>query len=278
VFTPISLDHQARLGNTVAEIARTKSGIIKPSAIVVSAVQPSEALVELERAATLSEASLNVQGGDFDVLSSAVAVGGQLISVRGRAGTYPDLFLPLYGTHQAQNAAVAIAAVESFLGDGTQALNRDLIEEGLAQATSPGRLQLVGIEPTILVDAAHNPAGAQTLAAALPSFFDFDEIAFVVGILRDKDAKGIVDAFAPLASRILVTQSHSERAAPFEELAEHIESWTHESVSAYDDLAEAMEVAREWAAAQPRRAVVVTGSITLIGEAMAIAADRGWKG
>jgi dihydrofolate synthase/folylpolyglutamate synthase len=277
VFTPISLDHQARLGNTVAEIARTKSGIIKPTAIVVSAAQPPEALAELKRAANLSEASVNVQGDDFDVQSSTVAVGGQLISIRGRAATYSDLFLPLYGAHQAQNAAVAIAAVESFLGDGTQALKRDLVEHGLAESTSPGRLQLIGTEPTVLVDAAHNPAGAQTLAAALPAFFDFDELAFVVGILRDKDAKGIVDAFAPLASRIFVTQSHSERAAPFEELAEHIESWTHESVSSYDELPDAIEAARAWAAEQPRRAVIVTGSITLIGEAMALADDRGWK-
>lgn len=277
VFTPISLDHQARLGNTVAEIARTKSGIIKPTAIVVSAAQPPEALAELERAAKLSEASVNLQGDDFDVQSSTVAVGGQLISIRGRAATYSDLFLPLYGAHQAQNAAVAIAAVESFLGDGTQALKHDLVEHGLAESTSPGRLQLIGTEPTVLVDAAHNPAGAQTLAAALPAFFDFDELAFVVGILRDKDAKGIVDAFAPLASRIFVTQSHSERAAPFEELAEHIESWTHESVSSYDELPDAIEAARAWAAEQPRRAVIVTGSITLIGEAMALADDRGWK-
>jgi dihydrofolate synthase/folylpolyglutamate synthase len=277
VFTPISLDHQARLGNTVAEIARTKSGIIKPTAIVVSAAQPPEALAELKRAANLSEASVNVQGDDFDVQSSTVAVGGQLISIRGRAATYSDLFLPLYGAHQAQNAAVAIAAVESFLGDGTQALKHDLVEHGLAESTSPGRLQLIGTEPTVLVDAAHNPAGAQTLAAALPAFFDFDELAFVVGILRDKDAKGIVDAFAPLASRIFVTQSHSERAAPFEELAEHIESWTHESVSSYDELPDAIEAARAWAAEQPRRAVIVTGSITLIGEAMALADDRGWK-
>jgi dihydrofolate synthase/folylpolyglutamate synthase len=174
VFTAISLDHQARLGNTIAEIARTKSGIIKPTAIVVSSVQLPEALAELTRAAQLSEATMNVQGDAFDIISSSVAVGGQLVSIRGRAGTYSDLFLPLYGAHQVQNAAVAIAAVESFLGDGTQALQHDILEQGLAEATSPGRLQLIGTEPTVLVDAAHNPAGAQTLAAALRTFFDFD--------------------------------------------------------------------------------------------------------
>jgi dihydrofolate synthase/folylpolyglutamate synthase len=135
----------------------------------------------------------------------------------------------------------------------------------------------VGVEPTVLVDAAHNPAGAQTLASALRSYFDFDGIAFVVGILRDKDAHGIIDALTPLASRIIVTQSHSDRAAPYDELADQIERWTHESVSSFDDLAEGIEAAREWAALEPRRAVVVTGSITLIGDAMAIADDRGWK-
>jgi len=277
VFTPISLDHTKRLGSTVAEIARTKSGIVKPAASVVTAAQPPEAMAELERAAQLCEAPLSAQPAAFDVTASAVAVGGQLISVRGLAATYADLFLPLYGAHQAQNAAVAIAAVETFVGGGERPLTRDVLEEGLAGATSPGRLQLVGTEPTILVDAAHNPAGALTLAAALPSFFDFDEFAFVVGILRDKDAKGIVDALAPLAARIHVTQSHSERAEPFDELAEHIQDWTHETVASFDDLGDAIEAARDWAVQSPRRAIVVTGSITLIGEAMTLGDDRGWK-
>jgi dihydrofolate synthase / folylpolyglutamate synthase len=277
VFTPISLDHQNRLGNTIAEIARTKSGIIKPAAIVVSSAQTREALDQLERAAQLSEATLNVQPAAFDVVSTAVAVGGQLISVQGRAGLYEGLFLPLYGVHQAQNAAVAIAAVESFIGDGAQELKHALIEEGLATATSPGRLQLLGTEPTVLVDAAHNPAGAQTLAAALPRYFDFDEIGFVLGILRDKDAQGIVDALRPLATQIYVTQSHSERSTPSDELAEHIEDWVHEAVASFDDLTDAIEAAREWASLAPRRAVVITGSITLIGDAMAIAAERDWK-
>ncbi|HWU46615.1 MAG TPA: folylpolyglutamate synthase/dihydrofolate synthase family protein [Humibacter sp.] len=277
VFTPISLDHTARLGNTISEIARTKSGIVKPAASVVTAAQPAEAMVELERAAELREASLAAQPDRFDVVSTAVAVGGQLFSMRGLAGHYADLFLPLYGAHQAQNAAVAIAAVETFVGGGERQLSREVLEEGLSNATSPGRLQLIGTEPTVLVDAAHNPAGALALAAALPSFFDFDEIAFVVGILRDKDAKGIVDALAPLAARIHVTQSHSERAEPYDELAEHIHEWTHEKVVSYDDLGEAIEAAREWAAETPRRAVVVTGSITLIGEAMTLAGDRAWK-
>jgi dihydrofolate synthase/folylpolyglutamate synthase len=277
VFTPISLDHTKRLGDTVEEIARTKSGIIKPSSSVVSAAQQPEAMAQLRRAAEFSESRLTVQPGDFDVVSTRVAVGGQLMAVRGLADTYSDLFLPLYGEHQAQNAAVAIAAVEAFMGGGGVPLKRDLVEEGLAGATSPGRLQLIGTEPTVLVDAAHNPAGAQTLAAALPTYFDFNEVAVVVGILRDKDARGIIRALTPVAARFFVTQSHSERAAAYDELADHVAGWSGVPVEAVDDLAEAMEAAREWAGLVPGRAVVVTGSITLIGEAMTIADEREWK-
>jgi dihydrofolate synthase/folylpolyglutamate synthase len=277
VFTPISLDHTERLGKTIAEIARTKSGIIKPSASVVSSAQTEVAVAELRRAANLREASIAFQPSDFDVESDAVAVGGQLVTIRGRAATYADLFLPLYGAHQAQNAAIAVAAVEAFLGGGEEALREPLLEEAFATVTSPGRLQLVGTDPTVLVDAAHNPAGALTLAAALPTFFDFDEFAFVIGILRDKDARGIVDALAPLAARIFVTQSHSERSTSSDELADSVEEWTHEHVESHPDLGGAIEAAREWAGAEQRRAVVVTGSIALIGETLALAQERDWK-
>jgi dihydrofolate synthase/folylpolyglutamate synthase len=277
VFTPISLDHTDRLGSTITEIARTKSGIIKPSASVVSAAQVEDAVRELVRAAELREAAIAFQPVDFDVQDDAVAVGGQLVTIRGRAGTYGDLFLPLYGAHQAQNAALAVAAVETFLGDGAEPLRVPLLEEAFATVTSPGRLQLIGTDPTILVDAAHNPAGALTLAKALPEFFDFDEIAFVLGILRDKDAHGIVDALAPLAARIFVTQSHSERSTSSAELADNVEAWTHEHAEAHHDLVDAIEAARDWAASDPRRAVVVTGSIALIGEALGLAQERDWK-
>ena len=138
VFTPIALDHTARLGRTVAEIARTKSGIIKPAATVVSAIQTIEALDELRAAAQHNEAQLAIERVDFALESTTVAVGGQLIDLRGRAGEYSGIFLPLYGDHQAQNAAVAVAAVESFLGDGTLPLDPDLVAEGLGAVTSPG--------------------------------------------------------------------------------------------------------------------------------------------
>ena len=276
VFTPIALDHTQRLGNTVAEIARTKSGIIKPVASIVSARQQPDALAELERAAELTESRIAVEGDGFALESTTVAVGGQVITVRGRAGIYRDHFLPLFGDHQAQNAAVAIAAVESFLGDGAQALVGDVLAEGLATATSPGRLQIVGTEPTVLVDAAHNPHGAAALAAAIGEYFTFDEVAVVLGVLEDKDAAGIIAALAPIATIFVATTSSSDRAIATEELADAVRE-TNDSVIEADSLVDAMAEARSWAARGAKRAVLVTGSITLIGEVMALASTEGWK-
>jgi dihydrofolate synthase/folylpolyglutamate synthase len=276
VFGPIALDHTQRLGSTVAEIARTKAGIIKPVANVVSARQTPEALAELERAAELTESTLSVEGDTFALTKSAIAVGGQVITVRGLAGTYPDLFLPLFGDHQGHNAALAIAAVESFIGGGDQPLVGDLLAEGLATATSPGRLQIVGTEPTVLVDAAHNPHGAAALTSALTSYFTFEEITVVLGVLHDKDAAGIVAALAPIATRFYVTQSQSDRAIPAAELAT-IASVRSEAVTEYDSFETAVQDARTWAEDAPRRAVVVTGSITLVGEAIQLASSEGWK-
>ncbi len=278
VFTPIALDHQARLGNTVAEIARTKAGIIKPAAAVVTARQSIEALDELRAAAKIDEATMSIEQLDFALESTTVAVGGQLISVRGRAGRYDDVYLPLYGDHQAQNAAVALAAVETFLGDGSVKLADDVVSEGLGTVTSPGRLQLIGIEPTVLVDAAHNPHGARALAASLGEYFDFDEWTVVLSVLGDKDAHGIVAELAPAVTRFFVTNSASDRAIPHDELAELVaETAGPDAVVPFAHASDALERAREWALEAPRRAVLVTGSITLVGDAMARAVAEGWK-
>jgi dihydrofolate synthase/folylpolyglutamate synthase len=277
VFAPISLDHVARLGSTVAEIARTKAGIIKPDAIVVTAEQSADALAELSSAAERNNASMSVQQRQFALVNSAVAVGGQLITVKGRAATYPDLFLPLFGHHQAQNATVAIAAVESFLGDGSQAIAQDVVVEGLATVTSPGRLQVIGIDPSVIVDAAHNPDGAQAVAKAMGEYFTFEEIAIVLGVLEDKDTEHIIQALAPLTSRFHVTASTSERAITPDDLAYLVRDIAGaDATYEFDTLEEAVDEARRWAGETTTRAVLVTGSITLVGETMALAARQGW--
>jgi len=284
VFTPIDLDHTDRLGRTVEEIARTKSGIIKPAARVVSARQQPKAAAVLADATEHNEGTLVVEGEQFEVLRTSVAVGGQLIDVRGIAGTYREQFLPLYGDYQAQNAATAIASVESFIGGGTIPLTEDVLSEGLALATSPGRLQLIGTEPTVLVDAAHNPHGARALATALTEYFDFTELAVVLAVLGDKDAEGIIHALAPVAARIHVTRSSSERARDVGALTElvlagvdAVPDGADTLVEGFDDADDAMLAARAWAADGEGRAVVITGSVTLVGDALGLADAEGWK-
>jgi len=279
VFTPIALDHQARLGSTVEAIARTKAGIVKPAASVVSAAQLPEALAELQRAAELTESSLAVEGVAFGVESTTVAVGGQVVTIRGVAGRYEDLLLPLFGDHQAQNAAVAVAAVESFLGSGSQALDHDVLAEGLAAATSPGRLQIVANEPTILVDAAHNPHGARALAKAIDDYFQFGRVVAVLSVLADKDAAGIVRALSGTVDQFVVTQSGSDRSVDADELAAVAVGVVGAArVVVETDLVAALRTARDLAdeaEGDEPGGVVVTGSITLVGDVLALAQSEG---
>jgi dihydrofolate synthase / folylpolyglutamate synthase len=277
VFTPIDLDHQSRLGSTITAIARTKSGIIKPAASVVSAAQSDEALAVLTEAAELTESSFAVEGDAFQVLESRVAVGGQLISIRGLAGEYRDIALPLFGRHQAENAAVAVAAVEAFIGGGAVRLADEVVEAGLGATTSPGRLQPIAADPVVIVDAAHNPHGAESLVAALDEYFDFAEVAFVFGVLADKDVDGIARVLARTNGRFIVTTPDSERALDAAGAARIVANVAGaDRVELVERLDDALDDARAWAGEAEQRAVVVTGSIALVGEAMAIAADRGW--
>ncbi|MFE5408787.1 bifunctional folylpolyglutamate synthase/dihydrofolate synthase [Microbacterium sp. NPDC056569] len=276
VFAPIDLDHADRLGDTIAEIASVKAGIIKDGAAVVSARQDAAAEAVLREAATAHGASIAFEGAEFALAQQRLAVGGQQISVRGLAGTYEDEYLPLYGAHQGFNAALAIAAVESLVGGASQPIAGDVLAEGLGGVTSPGRLQLVGAAPTVLVDAAHNPHGARALVTALRESFDFDEWGVVLGVLSDKDAAGIVSELAPVAAHVFATAPDSERAEDADAIADLAEA--HDlRVSVHRDLADAAEAARAWAAASDRRAVVIAGSVVLAGEALALAADEDWK-
>ncbi|BDZ53022.1 hypothetical protein GCM10025870_00950 [Agromyces marinus] len=184
--------------------------------------------------------------------------------------------MPLHGRHQAENAAVAIAAVEAFLGRQVR-LADDVLESGFAAVSSPGRLQLVSTDPTVLVDAAHNPHGAGALAQALGEVFDFDELVVVLGVLADKDVEGIVRALEPTGARFLVTRSESDRAIEADQLAPRVAAVVGaDRVDIASRLDDALDDAREWASRADRRGVVVTGSITLVADALAIATDREW--
>ncbi|WP_345802706.1 folylpolyglutamate synthase/dihydrofolate synthase family protein [Microbacterium sp. AZCO] len=276
VIAPIDLDHADRLGETIAEIATVKAGIIKDGAAVVSARQDASAEAVLRAAAAAKSATIAFEGQDFALAKDSLAVGGQAITVRGLAGVYEDEYLPLYGGHQGFNAALAIAAVESLIGGGAQPIAGDVLAEGLGQSTSPGRLQLVGVSPTVLVDAAHNPHGARALVEALRESFDFDEWGVVLGILADKDAAGIVAALAPIAAHVFATAPTSDRANDADRIADLAEL-AELPVTVHSDVADAADAAREWAAGADRRAVVIAGSVVLAGEALALAAAEDWK-
>lgn len=276
VITPIDLDHTDRLGASVPEIATVKAGIIKEGAAVVAASQQPAALQVLQSAARARNASLAVEGADFALESHTLAVGGQQISVRGIAGTYDDAYLPILGAHQGHNAALALAAVESLIGGGRVPIAPDVVADGFGGVTTPGRLELVGIAPTVIVDAAHNPHGAATLAIAAQESFDFDEWAIIVGVLGDKDAPGIIDALAPIATKVYATAPLSERALDPDIIADIVEA-AQLPVTVHPSLADATDAAREWAAAGDRRAVLIVGSVVLAGEALVLAEEENWK-
>ncbi len=276
VFTPIDIDHADKLGDTIAEIATVKSGIIKDGAAAVSAEQDPAAATVLATAAAARGASLAIEGDAFGLTAQRLAVGGQQISVKGLAGTYDELYLPLYGAHQGHNAALAIVAVESLIGGASRSLAPDVVADGLAQVTSPGRLQLVGVAPTVLVDSAHNPHGARSLVQALGDSFDFDEWGLVLGAFGDKDLAGIVSTLAPAATHVFATAPDSDRAAEPDAIADLAEA-ADAHVTVHRDLAEAADAAREWASSSDRRAVVIAGSVVLAGEALQLAAAEDWK-
>ncbi|MGN8131481.1 bifunctional folylpolyglutamate synthase/dihydrofolate synthase [Paenarthrobacter sp. 22069] len=274
VVTPISLDHTDLLGDTTEDIAHEKAGIIKPGGYLVSAAQPLDAAQVLLEKANEVGVPFRFEGVEFGVESRTVAVGGQVVTIQGIAGRYPELMVPLHGAHQAQNAAVAVAALEAFFG-GEKELDFEVLQEGFAAVTSPGRLEVVRTAPTIIVDAAHNPDGIKASAAALQEAFTFTRLVPVVGVLKEKDAEEILrdlrESLGDMASEYCFTQSNSPRAVPAAELAELAVDlgFGEDNVHIAEKLDDALEWAVERAEANDDLSggVLVTGSITLVAEA-----------
>jgi dihydrofolate synthase/folylpolyglutamate synthase len=263
VFTPISMDHAERLGNTIAEIAKTKSGIIKSGSIVVTSEQPAEALGVIEAKAAELAQRIAVYGRDFEVLDVEPDVAGQRFSLKTLTSDYRELFLPL---HQAENAALAMSAVEAFFG-ASQRIFDDVLRVAIADSTSPGRLQVVSRKPLTILDAAHNPGGAESLARAMKNSFGSPKTVAVISILGDKDARGLLEALNHSAETFIVTQSTSPRAISVSELEKLAEEVFGESrVRSAKSVQEALELAKVLVAEVG--AIVVTGSITLVGDVL----------
>ena len=274
VLTPIALDHTEVLGPTVADIAADKAGIVHEGAFLVTAQQPIEAAEALLRRSVEVGATVAREGMEFGVLERRTGVGGQLMTLRGLEQTYADLVLPLHGAHQASNAACALAAVEAFLG-GSRPLDDEVVRAAFAGVTSPGRLETVRTNPTVLLDVAHNPAGAEALVAALGEAFAFSRLVGVVGVLADKDALGMLAHLEPALDAVVTTASASPRALPAEELAELARDvFGEDRVESVDSVEEALDAALRLAEVDPDLlgapggvGVLVTGSVVTVGEA-----------
>jgi dihydrofolate synthase / folylpolyglutamate synthase len=283
VILPIAVDHSAYLGARPVDIAREKAGIIKPGCTVVSAVQADDvAAVIMERAAEVG-ATVLWEGRDFGVEHRVPAVGGQMLRLRGLRGEYDEVFVPLYGAHQAQNAAVALAAVEALLGrDDGEPLDGDLVREAFEQVTSPGRLEIVRRSPTIVLDAAHNPHGAEALVAALEDSFTFSPLIGVVAVMADKDYEGVLSLLEPAMAAIVCTRNSTSRSLPAEELAEvargifgidrvYVAPRLDDAIDRAATLAEEGGVLGE---AIGSGGVLVTGSVVTVGDARRLLRPR----
>jgi dihydrofolate synthase / folylpolyglutamate synthase len=283
VITPVAIDHTQWLGETVAEIAADKAGIIKPGAVAVLGQQPVAAATELLRRAGEVNATVAREGFEFGVLSRDLAVGGQRLAIKGLLGEYPDLFLPLFGAHQAGNAACALAAVEAFsgaVGSAGGMLDRDLVAGAFAAMSSPGRLEIVRRSPLVMIDAAHNPAGMAATAAALAESFGAAEVIAVLAVSADKDVAGILDVLEPAVAAVVVTANSSARSMAPARLAElatpifgadrvHLAGRLDDAIDIAVGLAD--ESAPDGLAAGPASAagsmVLIAGSVITAGDA-----------
>ncbi|GFG75312.1 bifunctional tetrahydrofolate synthase/dihydrofolate synthase [Mycobacterium botniense] len=285
VITPISVDHVEYLGDDIAAIAAEKAGIITQAdsasvnTVAVISRQPPQALEVLVEQSRRADAAVAREDVDFAILNRHVAVGGQLLTLRGLGGVYPDIYLPLHGEHQAHNAAVALAAVEAFFGAGAERqLDPAAVCAGFAAVTSPGRLERMRSSPTVFIDAAHNPAGAGALAQALSDEFEFRLLVGVISVLADKDVGGILAALEPVFDRVVVTHNGSPRALDVSTLALAAEErFGPDRVLTAGNLREAIDVATgllEEAAAGGETfsgmGIVITGSMVTAGAARSL--------
>ncbi len=272
VIMPIGLDHTEYLGETLTEIAQTKAGIIKDSGFVVLAQQEPECAVELLKQAALVGADVAREGIEYSVISRSIAVGGQLLTIQGAKDVYTDIFIPLHGKHQASNAAAALVAVEAFFGD--QELDIEAVRAGFANVTSPGRCEVVHRDPTIILDAAHNPHGASALADTIQSEFTFDDVIGIFAPMGDKDVRGILLELEQVMDSVIVTANSSPRAMKVNEL-ELIaaEIFGIDRVFSADSLTEAIDKAIKDSIrplSEDTIGILITGSVVTAGEARTI--------
>jgi dihydrofolate synthase/folylpolyglutamate synthase len=262
IVTPVALDHVAELGPTLTHIANEKAGIIKEGKVGIIRSQDPEVAVALARRADEVGASLLHEGPDWEVLDPLLAVGGQAFSVRTPHATYEDLFLPVFGSYAAANAGAGIVAYEALTG---HALDDAALRAGLSAVRTPGRLEVVGHEPTIVLDGAHNPAGAAALAEALAHSFTWDRLHVVLAVSANKDVAGVVAPIAALADVVYATQNDSVRSADAAAVETAARADGVDAVQVEPSVAAAIDAAR--AAATARDLILIAGSLFTVADA-----------
>lgn len=273
VFTPIGLDHMERLGNTISEIAETKSGIIKPGSLVVTSNQVPDARTVLREVASLKAEGLFELGVDFLVDSYEPTATGQRVVVKGLASTYGPYESPIFGIHQSANLAVAVAAVEAFLGGGKLPIADDVLRSAVADLSSPGRLQLIRTEPALLLDGAHNPDGARSLAISLASEFSGKPLVGLLAVLSDKDVAGVLSELGDVLESVVVTESSSSRSLALDSLEKIARNQFGDGTEAVLGVSNALARVRQLAS-EIDGMVVVAGSISLVGDVLQILQEK----
>ena len=274
VLTPIAVDHAKYLGETPAAIALEKVGVIKAGATVVSAVQSEEVPGSSPSGAPRSAPPWSARAWSSASPAACLPSGDRCWGCRVCAGSYEEVFLPLYGAHQAQNAALALAAVEAFVG-GDDPLDAELVLAAFAEVTSPGRLEIIRRSPTIVLDAAHNPHGAAATVAALEDSFTFSPLIGVLGVMADKDYEGLLAEFEPALAHVVCTQNSSDRSMPASRArrgrARHLRAGPGQRdaslADAIDQAAALAEAGGVFGEAIGSGGVLVTGSVVTVGEA-----------
>lgn len=275
-ITPISYDHQSTLGTSLGDIAWHKAGILRAGRAASVGPQPEEARARIREEAHALGTTLSEVGRDWSWSLEAGRRPGaerphaQSFAVHGVGRAWGELHveLPLLGAHQRDNAATAIAALDLLAAQPCWQISRTAVERGLAAVSWPGRLQVVGGAPTVVLDGAHNEASAAALAAALRESFDTPTVRLVLGATAGKDVPGMLDALAPLASAVYATRSEHERSVAADEVAELTRRLRPDlRVAAVPGLPRALDAAR--ADAGPGEIVLATGSLFLVGEALA---------
>ena len=271
VICPIDYDHTHLLGSTLTQIAGEKAGIIKEGATaVLSGQAPEAATVLLARCAEVG-ARVVREGMEFGLIDRTPGVGGQMIRLETADGPLGDLVLPLFGEHMARNAALAVAAVEAFLGG--RALAADVVAEGLEAVVAPARTEVVRRSPTVVIDTCHNPHGARATVDTMTEAFDFTPLIGVVAMMGDKDVRGVLEIFAEAMTTVVVTgMTSTGRALTPSALGEIAgEVFGPDRVRVAATMTEAIEAAVQLAdEAGPGAGVLIAGSVYAAGEARSL--------